>query len=99
MTEVMTMTLLADPAVDPTTGHGPEWGKAAPVALLIILLMGVALYFLIRSMNRHLKKVPESFETLPDASDDTVPSASSQPVLDDPADTVNETPVPKATTQ
>ncbi len=48
--------------VDPTTGKGPEWGKAAPIGLLIILLMGVALYFLIKSMNRNLRKVPTSFD-------------------------------------
>jgi hypothetical protein len=50
-----------DPAVDPTSGRGPEFGKAAPVALLIILLMGVALFLLIRSMNSQLRKVPSAF--------------------------------------
>ena len=48
--------------VDPTTGRGPEWGKAAPIGLLIVLLMGIALYFLIKSMNKNLRKVPSSFE-------------------------------------
>ena len=60
------IALLADdpPAqIDPTTGKGPEWGKAAPIGLLIILLMGIALYFLIKSMNKNLRKVPSSFET------------------------------------
>jgi hypothetical protein len=62
--------LLADggnsPAdVDPTTGHGPEWGKAAPVGLLIVVLLCVAVYFLVKSMNRNLRKVPESFDPAP----------------------------------
>ncbi len=48
--------------VDPTTGHGPEWGKAAPIGLLIVVLLCVAVYFLVKSMNRNLKKVPESFD-------------------------------------
>jgi hypothetical protein len=48
--------------VDPATGKGPEWGKAAPIGLLVIVLMGVAVYFLIKSLNRNLKKVPESFQ-------------------------------------
>lgn len=48
--------------VDPTTGQGEEWGKAAPVGLLITLLMGIAVYFLIKSMNRNLKKVPATFD-------------------------------------
>lgn len=65
--------LLADggdsPAdVDPTTGHGPEWGKAAPIGLLVIVLLCVAVYFLVKSMNRNLKKVPESFAATPMAS-------------------------------
>lgn len=53
--------LAEDAPVDPTTGKGPEWGKAAPIALLIILLMGIALFLLIKSMNRQLKKVPSDF--------------------------------------
>ena len=65
------IALLADdpPAqIDPTTGKGPEWGKAAPIGLLIILLMGIALYFLIKSMNKNLRKVPSSFDAdVPDA--------------------------------
>jgi hypothetical protein len=40
---------------------GPESGKAGPLALLVILLLGLATYLLIRSMNRHLRKVPPSF--------------------------------------
>ena len=55
------------PQTDPGTGHGPEWGEAAPIGLLIILLMGGALYLLVKSMNRNLKRVPKTFE--PDAKD------------------------------
>lgn len=72
---VTRIALLADdpPAeIDPTTGKGPEWGKAAPIGLLIVLLMGIALYFLIKSMNKNLSKVPSSFETDGTASDDGV---------------------------
>lgn len=50
--------------IDPTTGHGPEWGEAAPVGLLVIVLLCIALYFLVKSMNRNLKKVPESFDPI-----------------------------------
>ncbi|GGL87093.1 hypothetical protein [Nakamurella endophytica] len=55
--------------VDPTTGKGPEWGKAAPIGLLIIVLMCVVCYFLARSMSKNLKRVPESFDTPADAGD------------------------------
>jgi hypothetical protein len=48
--------------VDPVTGKGPEWGKAAPIGLLVILLMGIATFFLLRSMTRKIKSVPASFD-------------------------------------
>jgi hypothetical protein len=35
--------------------------EASPIALVVILLLVVALVLLIRSMNRHLRKVPGSF--------------------------------------
>jgi hypothetical protein len=78
VTEVVQRALVrlteAGPAVDPAAGRGPEWGKAAPVGLLVIVLMGLAVALLLRSMNKQLKKVPESFDestdgTTPDASD------------------------------
>ena len=84
------LVLLADdpPAqIDPTTGKGPEWGKAAPIGLLIILLMGIALYFLIKSMNKNLRKVPSSFDTDgPDETDEAgFPSDDgSEPDADEP---------------
>lgn len=51
------MLLAEEPA------RGPEFGKASPVGLLIILLLLVAVFLLIRSMNKQLKKLPESFDT------------------------------------
>lgn len=58
--------VLAQPGdPDPTSGHGPEWGKAAPAGLLIWLFMGAALFLLIKSMNRHMKRVPKTFDAPP----------------------------------
>ncbi|MBM9468590.1 hypothetical protein [Nakamurella leprariae] len=55
-------SLLAQPGgPDWDSPKGPEWGKAAPIGLLIILLLGIALYLLIRSMNKQLRKVPKEF--------------------------------------
>lgn len=48
--------------IDPSTGKGPEWGKAAPIGLLVIVLLGVACYFLARSMSKNLRRVPDAFE-------------------------------------
>lgn len=76
--------------VDPSTGKGPEWGKASPVGLLIILLLAIATFFLLRSMTRRLKRVqdlqapappmrglPE--DDLPAAAADESRSATTQP--------------------
>jgi hypothetical protein len=35
--------------------------EASPIALVVILLLLVALVFLVRSMNKHLRRVPGSF--------------------------------------
>lgn len=42
--------------------NGPDFGKASPVGLLVVVLLVIATLFLLRSMNRQLKKVPESFD-------------------------------------
>ena len=42
--------------------HGPDFGKASPLGLLVVVLLLIATLLLIRSMNRQLKKVPESFD-------------------------------------
>jgi hypothetical protein len=47
--------------VEPPPGQ-PEFGKASPVALVVILMLGLATALLIVSMTRHLKKVPASFD-------------------------------------
>lgn len=41
---------------------GPDFGKASPFGLLVIVLLVIATLFLLRSMNRQLKKVPKSFD-------------------------------------
>jgi hypothetical protein len=53
------LTLIADGA---PRNHGPDFGKASPLGLLVIVLLLIATLFLLRSMNRQLKKVPESFD-------------------------------------
>lgn len=41
---------------------GPDFGKASPFGLLVLVLLMVGTFFLVRSMNRHLRKLPESFD-------------------------------------
>lgn len=54
-----TVLILAQAPANPV---GPEFGKASPVGLAVILVLLVATVLLIRSMNKHLRKLPESFE-------------------------------------
>jgi hypothetical protein len=46
----------------PPPGQGPEFGEASPLGLVVVILLGIALVFLIRSMTKHLRRVPASFE-------------------------------------
>ena len=61
-------------AAGPTTsnqpgGQGQEFGSSGPVALILIIVLFIAVAFLIRSMTKHLKRVPASFDP-PDADKD-----------------------------
>jgi hypothetical protein len=42
--------------------NGPDFGKASPLGLLVVVLLLIATLLLLRSMNRQLRKVPESFD-------------------------------------
>ncbi len=41
---------------------GPDFGKASPVALLVVVLLLIGTFALVWSMNRHLNRLPESFD-------------------------------------
>jgi hypothetical protein len=61
-------------AAAPTTsnqpgGQGQEFGSSGPVALILIIVLFIAVAFLIRSMTKHLKRVPASFDP-PDTDQD-----------------------------
>lgn len=70
--------LAADLAEEPN--KGPDYGKASPIGLLVVLLLLMGVFFLVWSMNRHLKRVPASFDT--DAG--TEPEAAAAPNTDTP---------------
>ena len=61
---VVTVALVAQPPTRPEDpgGQGEDFGKSSPVGLLVLLLFFVAVAFLVRSMTKHLKRVPESFD-------------------------------------
>ncbi|CAM4455154.1 hypothetical protein NONI108955_30070 [Nocardia ninae] len=49
-------------AQSPGTPTGPEFGKASPLGFFIILILLAGTVLLVRSMNKHLKKLPATFE-------------------------------------
>jgi ABC-type sugar transport system permease subunit len=57
-----TVALVSAQEPEPTPDEGPEFGKASPIALVVIILLGIATLFLIRSMTKHLRRVPASFD-------------------------------------
>lgn len=54
------VTVLAEEA--PPRNTGPDFGKASPFGLLVVVLLLVGTFALVWSMNRHLKRLPESFD-------------------------------------
>ena len=51
--------LLAD---DAPRNTGPDFGKASPFGLAIVVLLLIGTFALVWSMNRHLRKLPKSFD-------------------------------------
>jgi hypothetical protein len=79
------LTVIADGAPH---HNGPDFGKASPLGLLVVVLLLIATMFLLRSMNKQLKKVPESFDPQhpePDqAADDGTDTQGRPEQTDDP---------------
>ena len=57
-------------------------GKSGPLGLLLTLLLLIAVIFLVRSMSKHLKKLPASFD----------PADEQPPVPDTPAELLDPRP-------
>jgi hypothetical protein len=64
---VLAVGLLAD---DAPRNTGPDFGKASPFGLVIIVLLLIGTFALVWSMNRHLRKLPKSFDQ-PDSDQTT----------------------------
>jgi hypothetical protein len=59
---MLAIGLLADEAPRDT---GPDFGKASPFGLIIVVLLLISTFLLVWSMNRHLRKLPKSFDNEP----------------------------------
>jgi hypothetical protein len=68
-------------------------GRGSPIGLFVVLVLCVAVYFLYKSLNRHIKRVPESFdppaepsgEVSDQAAADATGAGGAAPVAPDPA--------------
>ncbi len=67
-TDAVAVVLAQAPPADPG-GQGEDFGKSSPVGLLLLIVFAIAVAFLIRSMTKHLKRVPASFDKPEDAPD------------------------------
>ena len=50
-------------AQDEPRQTGPDFGKASPFGLIVVVLLLIGTVLLVWSMNRHLRRLPESFDT------------------------------------
>jgi hypothetical protein len=57
------IVLAQQPGNGDNGGQGEDFGKSSPVGFLLLLIFLIAVAFLVRSMTKHLKRVPESFDS------------------------------------
>ncbi|OXM73149.1 MULTISPECIES: hypothetical protein [Amycolatopsis] len=56
------LVLAQQPGNGDNGGQGEDFGKSSPLGFLILLLFLIAVALLVRSMTKHLKRVPASFD-------------------------------------
>jgi hypothetical protein len=49
-------------AQDQPRETGPDFGKASPLGLVVVVFLLIGTFLLVWSMNRHLKRLPDSFD-------------------------------------
>jgi Na+-transporting methylmalonyl-CoA/oxaloacetate decarboxylase gamma subunit len=82
------LVLTQQPGNGDNGGQGEDFGKSSPVGFLVLILFLIAVAFLVRSMTKHLKRVPASFDE-PPAAEEQQASADAPP-----AEAEAETPAP-----
>ena len=84
MTSAMTFSLNVMTAVlaqDGPRQTGPDFGKASPFGLIVVVLLLIGTFALVWSMNRHLRRLPASFDTedSPDEASGGDPDTGGEP--------------------
>ncbi|WP_410648544.1 hypothetical protein [Amycolatopsis sp. cmx-4-54] len=72
---VSSQFLAQQPGNGDNGGQGEDFGKSSPVGFLILILFLIAVALLVRSMTKHLKRLPESFDEPAAASPEEAPEA------------------------
>lgn len=85
-----TVTAVVTLLADEPRNTGPDFGKASPFGLLITVALLVGTFALVWSMNRHLRKLPESFDREHPEPDQAVDDGTVEPTDDDPSDNTSE---------
>lgn len=62
MMTTLAWEILAQGTSTPSSPQGPEFGKASPLGLVLVVALLVGTILLIRSMNKQLKKLPDTFQ-------------------------------------
>ena len=70
------LTTAVSVLADAPKNSGPDFGKASPIGLLIVVILLICVFALVWSMNLHLKKLPETFDEPTESGE----SAQDQPV-------------------
>jgi hypothetical protein len=74
------LVLTQQPGNGDNGGQGEDFGKSSPVGFLVLILFLVAVAFLVRSMTKHLKRVPASFDDPP--AEEPTDSGSTEPTAE-----------------
>ena len=62
MMTTLAWDLLAQGTTTPSNPSGPEFGKASPLGLVLVVALLAGTILLIRSMNKQLRKLPDNFQ-------------------------------------
>lgn len=60
--ETIALVAAQPPTSNDPGGQKEDFGKSSPLGLLLLVLFFIAVFFLVRSMNKHLRNLPASFD-------------------------------------
>ncbi len=76
------MTIVGLLADDVPRDTGPDFGKASPLGLVVVVILLIATFLLVWSMNKQLKKLPESFDPESPEPDQAADDGTVEPPAD-----------------